>query len=108
MYSASAAVNLKGIKTLWANGLITFLINGNPVLSNGPSNLSKDPPDCIILDNWVFDNFISADKWFAKDLRRFETFLLVNNNLWVKLVSLWPIVFDDNLKTTSFSFFFLT
>ena len=31
--------------------------------------------------------------------------LLVNNNLCGKLVSLSPIVFDDNLKTTPASFF---
>ena len=34
-----AAVNPKGIKTLLANGLIIFDINGNPFFSNGPSNL---------------------------------------------------------------------
>ena len=35
----AAAVNSKGIKTLSANGLITFFIIGNPVFSNEPSNL---------------------------------------------------------------------
>ena len=35
---AAAAVNPKGIKTLLANGLITFFINDNPGFSNGPSN----------------------------------------------------------------------
>ena len=45
------AVNPKGVKTLLANGLITFLINSNPVFSNGPSNLTKNPPYCIILDS---------------------------------------------------------
>ena len=58
----AATVNPRGIKTLLANGLITFFINGNPVFSNGPSNLLKNPPDCTILDNWVFDNLISVDK----------------------------------------------
>ena len=47
----AAAVNPKGIKTLLANGLITFFINDNTVFSKGPSNLSKNPPDCIIFDN---------------------------------------------------------
>ena len=47
----AAAVNSRGIETLLANGLITFFINGNPVFSNGPSNLPKNPPDCTILDN---------------------------------------------------------
>ena len=47
----AVAVNIKGIKTLLANGLITFFINGNPVFSNGPSNQPKNLPDCIIFDN---------------------------------------------------------
>ena len=44
----AAAVNPRGVKTF---GLITFFINGNPIFSNGPSNLPRNPPDCIILDN---------------------------------------------------------
>ena len=47
----AAAVNPRRIKTLLANGLITFSINGNPVYSNGLSNLRRNPPDCIILNN---------------------------------------------------------
>ena len=58
----AAADNPRGIKTLLANGLITFYIKGNPVFSNGPSNLPRNSPVCIILDNWVFDNLISADE----------------------------------------------
>ena len=103
--AVAAAVNLKGIKTLLANGLITFFINGNPVFSNGPKSLPRKPPDCIILDNWVFDNLILTDKYFAKALRRFATSLLVYDNLWGKLASLSPIIICDNLKTTSVSFF---
>ena len=41
----------------------------------------------------------------CKSLRRFGTCLLDNNNLCGKFVSLSPIIFDDNLKTTSASFF---
>ena len=37
----AAAVNPKVIKTLLANGLISFFINGNSVFSNGPSRLPK-------------------------------------------------------------------
>ena len=40
-----AAVNPKGIRILLANNLITFFINGNPVFSNGPSNLPRNLPD---------------------------------------------------------------
>ena len=53
----------------------------------------------------VFGNLISADELFAKDLRRPETCLSVNNNSWGKLVSLLPIMLDDNLNITSDSFF---
>ena len=55
MYSASAvdaaAVNPKGIRTLLANGFITLFIRGNPVFSNGPKSLPKNPHDCMIFDN---------------------------------------------------------
>ena len=98
----AAAVNPKGIKMLLASGLITFFINGNPVFSNGPRSLPKNPPDCII---WVFDILIPVDDLSANVLRRFETCVLVYNTLWGKLVSSWPIISDDNLKTTSVSIF---
>ena len=77
----AAAVSPKGIKKLLANGSITFFISGNPVFSNRPSNLVRNHPDSIIFDNWVFCNFIYVDELFSKDLRRFKTCLLVNNNL---------------------------
>ena len=47
----AAAVSPKGINTLQANALITLFINGNPAFNKGPSNLPKNHPDCIILDN---------------------------------------------------------
>ena len=64
--AAAVAVNPKGINTLLDNGLITFDIKGNLVFSNGPNNLPKNPPDRIILDNWLFGNLILADGLFAK------------------------------------------
>ena len=101
----AAAVNSKGIETLLGNGLIAFFIKGNPGFSNGPRSLPTNPPDCTILDNWVFYNLISVDDLLIKALRIFVTCLLVNDNLWGKLVSSLPIVFDDNLKNTPVSFF---
>ena len=47
----AAAVYPNGIKTLLANGLITFFIKGNPVFSYGARSLPRNPPDCIILYN---------------------------------------------------------
>ena len=41
----AATVNPKGIKTILASGLITLFISGNPVFSNGPSNLPRNPPN---------------------------------------------------------------
>ena len=61
IYADAATVNPSGNKTLLANGLITFFIKGSPVFSNGPRSLQRNPPDCIILDNWVFDSLISVD-----------------------------------------------
>ena len=83
----AGAVNPNGIKTLLANGLSTFPIKGNPVFSNGPKSLPKNPPDCPILCNWVFDNFILAEELFAKALRNFQTCVLVHKNLCEKLFS---------------------
>ena len=103
----AAAVSPKGINTLLANGVITFFINGNPVFNKGPSNLPKNPPDCIIFDNWVFENLILTDELLENALRMLETCLSVNNNLWGKLVSSLesPIMLGDNLITTSVPFF---
>ena len=55
--SIATAVNPNGIKTILAYGLSTFFIKGNPVFSNGPKNLTKNLPYCLILCNWVFDKF---------------------------------------------------
>ena len=82
----TAAVNPKGIKTFLANGLITFYINGNPVFSNGPSSLPRNPSGCIIFDNWVFQNLISTDELFENALRMLETSLSLSNNSCGKLV----------------------
>ena len=68
----AAAVNLNITKTLLANGLIKLFINGNPVLSNRPKSLPRIPPNCIILDHFVFDNLISADVCLAKLYKDFQ------------------------------------
>ena len=55
-------LNPNGIKILLANDLISFFMNGNPVFSNGPRLLPRNPPDCII----------QLIKWFAKALQGFQ------------------------------------
>ena len=59
------------------------------------------PPNCIILDNWVFQNFILANEPFAKALRLLGTCVLVNNNLCEKLVT----IFDERFKFPWVPFF---
>ena len=39
-----------------ANCLSTFAIIGNPVFSNGLKVLPKNPPNCPIICNRIFDN----------------------------------------------------
>ena len=104
----AAAVNPNGTKALLAYGWITLFINGNPVFNNGRSSLPRNPRDCIILDNWVFANVISVDELLGNVLQRLSICLLINNNSCGKLVlsSQLPIIFDDNLKTTSVLFFY--
>ena len=85
----AVSVNFNGIKTLLTDALSTFFINGKPIVNgkpiftNSPKGLPGKAPDCIILDN----SFMLAEKLFAKALRRFATYLLVNNNLWGKSAS---------------------
>ena len=67
-FADAAAVNPTGIKTLLANGLNTFSIKGNPVFSNGPKSLPKNPSDYPMLCNWVFDNFVLAFEPFEEAL----------------------------------------
>ena len=102
-----AAVNPNRIKTLLANGLITFFIKDNPVFSNGLGSLPRNSPDCIILDKWVFHSLISVDELFAKALQRFATCLLGNNNSCGKLVLSSELImtFDENLEITYVSLF---
>ena len=56
---------------------------------------------------WSFDSFILADELFAKALRSFESFVLVNKNLCGKLFSLLesPTTFDEIFNVTSVTFF---
>ena len=78
-----------------SGGLSTFPIKGNPVFSNGPKILPKNPPDCPILWNWVFESVILPEELFAKTLQSFETCLLINNlcrKLFSSLES--PKIFD--------------
>ena len=73
-----------GVKILLANGLCTFFTKGKPDCINGPRSLPRNPSNCPILDNWVFDYFVLADELLAKYLPIFEPCVLVNNDLCEK------------------------
>ena len=86
-----------------ANGLNKRSFKGKPVFSNGPGNLLRNPPNCNILDSWVFENFILADEPFARAFQIFETCVLIDNNLWRKLLVsslILPTAFDEKFKVT--------
>ena len=100
----AAAVNPNGIKTLLANGFSTFPIKDNLVFKNVPKSFSKNPCDCPFLCNWAFESFISAEELFAKVLRSFEIYVLVNNILGGKLFSSLdsPKIIDERCKVFQF------
>ena len=98
----AAVVNPNGIKSFLASGLSNV-----PVFRNVPKSLPKNPPNCTILWNWVFDNFILAKEPFARALWSFENCVLVNKNLCGKLfLSLESLTtFDESFNVTSVPFF---
>ena len=63
--------------------------------------------DCIILGNYVFGNFILADKPFVNVLRSLEACVLLNNYLCRKLFSSLksPITIDERFKVISALYF---
>ena len=82
------------------NGLNTFVIKGKSGFINGLKSLHKSLPDCPILYNWVFDNFLLAEELLAKALQSLKTCILVNNNLCRKSFS--PLESDEIVQVTSF------
>ena len=73
----AAAVVLKGAKIFFAKGTATFINEPATLLNNEP----KNPPDWIILDIWVLDNFISVDIIFSIALLNLVVCFVVKNNL---------------------------
>ena len=72
-------------------------------------NVGKNPPNCTILDSWVFENFILVDEPFSKVLRSLETCVLVNDNLYRR--SVWSLdsatTFYKRFKVAWVPFFIL-
>ena len=67
--------------------MITLFISIKLAFINDPRTLPRNQPDCIIAYICVFNNFQTADELFAKSLQILETYLLVWNNSYGKLVS---------------------
>ena len=88
-----------------ANGVSTIFINPKETFINGP----RSHPSYTILDIWVFDSFLLADKVFAKSLRSLETCVSVINDLCGKsFLSLeTPNTFEERFKVTLVPFSFL-
>ena len=90
----AAAVNPKSINTLFANGLIIFFINGNPVFNKGENILPKKPQDWINLLICFLESFISVNVLLLKAFLIFVFCLVVSNNSCGK--SFWLNFFKTN------------
>ena len=90
----------------FANDFISLItgIGGRNIFSEPNSN----PTYCTILDNSVFENFISADTPFVKALWIFETYVSVNSTLYGKLASSleFLIKFEESYLSPIFYFTF--
>ena len=96
-----ANVNSNGTNTVYANSVNLFFIDGRGTLNSGLRSLPRNPPDCIILDSRIFDNFISFEELFPEALQGSANCLLVNNRLCGKLVLSMSIMYNDNLTVIS-------
>ena len=95
------AVNPNGINTLVINNMSTFFIKAKTTFGNGRHFLPRNLLNFIIVNIWVFDNFMSCDELFPEALQRLATYLLVNNELCGKLFLLASILSDDNIRVTT-------
>ena len=100
---ASAVVD-KEIKMLLTNGISIFLASGKLISSNGSKSLPWNWTDQTVLSIYVFWYF-----FFRRGIifKRFKCRSL-NNNLCEKLVLSSPIIYDENLQVTFFTFLLLT
>ena len=100
---ASAVVH-KEIKMLLTNGISIFLASGKLISSNGSKSLPWNSTDQTVLSIYVFWYFFFRRRIIFK---RFKCRSL-NNNLCEKLVLSSPIIYDENLQVTFFTFLLLT
>ena len=55
--------------------LLTFLPNSKTIFNNGQKSLTRFPPECMLLDIFVFNNFTLVAELFGKTLQKFEPHL---------------------------------
>ena len=70
----TTAFHPNSVKILWTNDASAFFINGKPTFINAPRSLSRNLPNSIILDSWVFDNFTSTDELFENPFEELKLF----------------------------------
>ena len=66
----------------FANSCILSKSEGFAPSAKSAVNSPTNPPNYIILENWIFENFFLAGDPFTKALQSLLTCVLVNNNLW--------------------------
>ena len=57
-----------------------IFIDNNPTFNIGPISLPRNVPDCTVLENSAFNNFLLPDEIFPKALQSLEICLSVSNN----------------------------
>ena len=85
---SATAVNLNGTSTLFVNSVSGFIIHVRPSLINSKKFLPMNTHNCIVLNTWVFDNFINFNEQFSKTFLRLMTCLLELNQLHLWLHTL--------------------
>ena len=82
-----------------------YFIIGKPTFMNGPRILPRNPPKLFLTAEFLTIISKPMNWMFAKALRGLQTFLSCISKFWGKLVSLVPIMFNDNHRDTSVAFF---
>lgn len=63
------------VETPLTCSLSTFLANGQTIFNKGQKSLIRFPPECMLLDIFVFKIFTLVTELFGKTLQKFETCL---------------------------------
>ena len=92
----AAMVNLSGMSTSLANGLLTFFINGILSYINGPRSLTRNPPDYVSRE--IFSKSLTKFTTSYQLIKIFKIFTIVSP---LKL----SIILNDCLRVAFSAFF---